>query len=131
MRSLAREIVFQYQFTKLFNQNDGGLFDVLAKNLNADDRAFAEKLLKATETDKDKKFETIYKLSENFHANRIFSADKCALLIGISELDEFKETDVPVIIDEAVKLAVKFSTERSADYVNGILATYAKTARGQ
>ena len=29
-------------------------------------------------------------------------------------------------IDEAVKLAAKFSTEKSTDFVNGILARYAK-----
>ena len=44
MRSVARETVFQYLFSRLFNQQDEGLFDVLIKNLNDDDKAFAEKL---------------------------------------------------------------------------------------
>ena len=53
-------------------------------------------------------------------------ADKCAILIGMAELENMVNTDVPVIIDEAVKLCAKFSAERSTDFVNGILAQYSR-----
>jgi hypothetical protein len=49
MRSLARESVFKYLFSQLFNPNDEGLFTVLCKELNEDDKAFAKNLLVATE----------------------------------------------------------------------------------
>ena len=126
MRSLARETVFQYFFSRLFNQSDEGLFDVLAKNLSEDDKNFAEKLLKAIMDNQAKYEKEINKLSVNFRLDRIFAADKCAVLIGMAELDAFPETPKAVIIDEAVKLSAKFSTEKSTDYVNGILAQYAK-----
>jgi transcription termination factor NusB len=45
----------------------------------------------------------------------------------MAELVSFPETDLPIIIDEAVKLCAKYSTERSTDFVNGILAKFAKT----
>ena len=44
----------------------------------------------------------------------------------MAELENFTETPVAVAIDEAVKLSVKYSTEKSPDFVNGVLAAFAK-----
>ena len=129
MRSQAREIVFQYIFSRLFNQSDEGLFAVLAENLNSEDREFADKLLKSALSGWDKYDEKINELTENFRPERIFTADRCAIKIGMAEMDAFSETPTPVVIDEAVKLAAKFSTENSTDFVNGILAVYSKSKK--
>ena len=126
MRSLARETVFQYFFSRLFNQQDEGLFDVLVKNLGNDDRIFAEKLKNAVENNSEKYETTLEHLVENYKVSRIISADKCAIFIGMAELDNIMDTPKIVAIDEAVKLAAKFSTENSTDFVNGVLAEYAK-----
>ncbi len=126
MRSVAREIVFEYLFSRLFNQKDEGLFAVLSKNLNTEDKVFAENLLNFVLNSEEKYAEEITNLSKNFKYDRIFAADKCAINIGMAELDNFRETPKAVVIDEAVKLAAKFSTEKSTDFVNGILAEYAK-----
>ncbi len=127
MRSLAREIVFKYLFSQLFNPSDEELFTVLLNNdnLTENDKVFAKDLLKAVETNKETYFSEIESMSIGYKLNRVFSADKCAILIGMAELNAF-DTDVPIIIDEAVKLAVKFSTEKSSDFVNGILAEYSR-----
>lgn len=126
MRSLAREIVFQYVFSRLFNQGDEGLFDVLAKDLSKDDKSFAEQLLDAITANETRFDEELKNLSENFKSERIHVSDRCAIYIGMAELDCFKDVPTAVAIDEAVKLSAKFSTEKSPDYVNGILAEYAK-----
>lgn len=128
MRSLAREVVFKYIFSRLFNQGDEGLFDILlvSEKLNNDDRIFADSLLKAVDKKIDDYFDLIGKMSVGYKLNRVINADKCAIVIGMAEMDEFKSTPVPVIINEAVNLAAKYSTEKSADFVNGILAAYAE-----
>ena len=54
MRSLARESVFKYIFSQLFNPNDEGLFTVLCKDLNDEDKDFASKLLMAIEQGAEK-----------------------------------------------------------------------------
>lgn len=126
MRSKAREGVFKYLFSKLFNPGDEGLFDVLIKELCDDDKSFANELLKAALDGENKYTATIDALSERFRERRIFAADKCALILGMAELDSFPNTPTAVIVDEAVKLASTYSTEKSADFVNGILAEYAK-----
>ena len=68
----------------------------------------------------------ISQLSVGYKLNRIFATDKCALLIGMAELDGYPQTPVAVVIDESVKLAARYSTEKSTDFVNGILAEYAR-----
>lgn len=128
MRSLARETVFKFLFAQLFNPSDEELFAVLLKDdkLNDQDRQFACDLLNVVQNNKQKYFGVIEEMAEGFTLSRLFAADKCALLIGLAELDNFKDTPVVVAIDEAVKLAARFSTEKSTDFVNGLLAEYAK-----
>ena len=129
MRSLARESVFKYIFSRLFNPSDEGLFAVLCKDLGEDDKKFANDLLIAVDRGQDKFISEIERLSVGFSLNRLHVADKCALLIGMAEIDNFHQTPIPVIIDEAVNLSAKYSTENSTNFVNGILAEYAKEKR--
>ena len=126
MRRQAREAVFKFIFSKLFNSNDEGLFNVVIKDLNDDDKKFATTLLSAVEKDMEKNLSVISDLAIGYKLDRLFNADKCALLIGIAELDNFKETPIPVVIDEAVSLSAKYSTEKSTDFVNGILSNYVR-----
>ena len=126
MRSLAREAVFKYIYSRLFNPGDEGLFDVLIKDLKEDDKKFAKELLSCIDENQEKYLSEIERLSIGYKINRIYSVDKCALLLGIAEFEKFNETDFPIIIDETVNLAAKYSTENSTDFVNGILAQYVK-----
>ncbi len=126
MRTLAREIVFKYVFSTLFIDSDKELFDVLKNELNDNDKIFASKLLDSIETNKDKFLTELDDIAVGYKVNRLYNTDKCALLVGMAELVSFPETDLPIIIDEAVKLCAKYSTERSTDFVNGILAKFAK-----
>lgn len=126
MRRQAREAVFKFIFSKLFNSNDEGLFNVVIKDLNDDDKKFATSLLSAVENDMEKNLSIISDLAVGYKLDRLFNTDKCALLIGIAELDNFKETPIPVVIDEAVSLSAKYSTEKSTDFVNGILSNYVR-----
>ena len=126
MRSKARETVFIYLFSRLFNPSDEGLFAVLKKDLNSDDSLFATKLLDSVIAGEEEYLDKIASLSVGYKLNRLYAADKCALLLGMAELDSFKETPTAVIIDEAVNIVAKYSTENSTDFVNGVLAEYSK-----
>lgn len=126
MRSQARECVFQFLFSRLFNPSDEGLFDVLIKNLNEKDKAFANELLQAVLNNEQKYLENIEKLSIGYKLNRVHATDRCALLLGMAELENFPDTPKPVIIDETVNLIAKFGAENSTDFVNGIIAKYSQ-----
>ncbi len=127
MRSLAREAVYKYLFSRLFNPCDEGLFDVLIKELNDDDKNFATTIKDAVINNEEKYNQILSEMSVGYKFDRIFKSDRCAILIGMAEYDLFaNKTPMIVIIDEAVKLSAKYSTDNSPDFVNGILANYCK-----
>ena len=126
MRTYARECVFKYIFARLFNPSDEGLFAVLCKELSLDDKNFAENLLNAVDNGQEKYLEAIERLSIGFNLERLHRADKCALILGMAELENFKETPIAVVVNEAVNIVAKYSTESSTNFVNGILAKFAK-----
>ena len=126
MRSMAREAVFMFIFSKLFNDDCEGLFEVLISQLNAKDKEFANNLLQVVNDNQQEFLDSLSNLSQNFKLDRVINADKCAIIIGMAELKYFTDTPIPVAIDEAVKLVVKYSTESSAHFVNGILAEFVK-----
>ena len=52
-------------------------------------------------------------------------------VLRIASFELFHRPDVPiaVVLDEAVELAKRFSTDDSGRFVNGVLASIAKIAR--
>lgn len=68
--------------------------------------------------------------SEHWSVARMPMIDRNILRLGLYELRHDHDTPPGVIISEAVRLAQLYSTERSAAFVNGVLATLAGIARG-
>jgi transcription antitermination factor NusB len=78
----------------------------------------------------DRLDEMIEKVSEHWSVSRMPLIDRNVLRIALFELLEDSETPTGVIVSEAVRLARTYSTERSGTFVNGVLATLARTIRG-
>lgn len=74
--------------------------------------------------------EHIEQVSEHWSVSRMPLIDRNVLRIALFELLEDPETPTGVVISEAVRLAQTYSTERSGPFVNGVLATLARTVRG-
>lgn len=75
--------------------------------------------------------EAIEDVSERWSVARMPLVDRNILRIAVYELHNEPDTPAAVIVSEAVRLAQTYSTERSASFVNGVLATLAKTIRGE
>ena len=59
--------------------------------------------------------------AKGFELNRIYKVDLAVLRLGIAEMF-YLDTPNIVAIDSAVELAKKFGSQKSADFVNGVLA---------
>jgi N utilization substance protein B len=70
--------------------------------------------------------ELINESSIGWDINRILKIDKDIMKIAITELLYIKDAPVKVIIDEAVELAKKYSSEESTAFINGILGKVVK-----
>lgn len=66
--------------------------------------------------------EEIKKYANGWDFSRLVKMDKDILRIAITELLYIKDAPTKVVVDEALELAKKYSTEDSSSFVNGILA---------
>jgi transcription antitermination protein NusB len=62
----------------------------------------------------------IKKYSDNWSLENIANVDKCILRIAVFEL-LYTDTPAPVIMNEAIEISKKFSSESSGKFINGIL----------
>jgi N utilization substance protein B len=74
--------------------------------------------------------EAIAARATGWSLDRMPVLDLSVLLIGAYELAERPDVPVAVVIDEAVELAKRFSTDNSGRYVNGVLSALAGDLRG-
>lgn len=66
--------------------------------------------------------EMIQKYSKGWDFDRLVKMDKDILRIAIVELLYIKDAPMKVVVDEAIELAKKYSTDDSSSFINGILA---------
>ena len=88
---------------------------------NSDVKEYIVKIANAYKENKTEIDEQIKKYAFGWDINRLVKMDKDILRIAICELLFVKDAPLKVIIDEAVELAKKYSTEDSSSFVNGIL----------
>ncbi len=129
MRNAAREAALNVIFSKQFNSDclDNlkkkiyKQFDLLEKE-NEEDLLFACDLVATVEEHFDELLAGIEAACHHYRADRINPMDKSILLIAMAEITYFDEIPPVVSVSEAAGLAKKYSTETSADFVNGVLA---------
>lgn len=81
--------------------------------------------------ERDRLDQAIESASDHWSVARMPVIDRTILRIGLYELEEHPETPTAVVVNEAVRLAKSYSTERSGAFVNGVLASLAKEVRRQ
>ena len=129
MRKDAREAVYKLLFSLQFNDkfdNDYKLFVYNEESLSGEDVKFADELLSNYFENETSVNEIISKLSNGYKLERIYSTDKCALQLAITEMTYIQGIPHIVTISDAMELIRKYSTKDSPNFVNGILAEYKK-----
>ena len=102
---LALEIA---EFTTLDSQND-------VKN-------YAIQIAEFFQRNHEEVDDIIQKYAKNWDLGRLVKMDKDILRIAVVELLYIKDAPMKVVVDEALELAKKYSTDDSASFINGILA---------
>lgn len=89
-------------------------------------RMFANQLFEGASHDAPALDELITKFADNWRLERLAAIDRSILRLAIHEL---RATDTPakVVINEAVDLAKKYSSDEAGGFVNGILDAYRKS----
>ena len=126
MRNTAREVALNIIFAQQFNTD---CMDTLRKKVfkqfaleNQDDQLFAADLVATVEEHRVELIAGIEDACHHYGENRINPMDKSILLIAMAEIKYFDDIPPVVSVSEATGLARKYSTETSADFVNGVLS---------
>ncbi len=126
MRNAAREAALNIIFAQQFNTD---CLDNLKKKVfkqfkleKEDDVRFATQLISVVENNRAELIAGIEEACHHYKENRINPTDKSILLIAMAEIKYFDDIPPIVSVSEATGLAKKYSTEKSADFVNGVLS---------
>ena len=94
-----------------------------AGELNEDDVKYCDKLLALVEEHAGDITAVIDKKSVAFPEARLFPADRSILFIAVAEILYCDDVPDKVAASEAANLAARYSSEKSAQFVSGILSS--------
>ena len=123
-RKAARIAAVQMVYEHMLG-GDGGaetLGGLIAFEPGNDDQAFIDRMIKGVSDHAREIDHEIEKRLKDWTMDRIAKVDLAVLRVAVYELQfDGGETPVSVVINEAVRISQKFSTERSGGFVNGVL----------
>lgn len=126
-REYALQILFQLDLTGA-EMNDTILREFWEdKDENDEVREFTAAIVKTTCSNLAVIDETIKKAAEHWVIGRMAVIDRSILRAATCELLYRHDIPSSVVIDEALEIAKKYSTEDSAPFINGILDKIAHT----
>jgi len=131
IRRKARELALQclYQIDQRDNREIdidqmSGHFDVMKKAV-----PYAQELVSGILQHWDELDAVIEKHAKNWRLSRMAVIDRNLLRLAAFELMHKQDTSAPIIINEVLEIAKRFSTDEAAPFINGILDPLAKTVR--
>ncbi|MGI5891369.1 MAG: transcription antitermination factor NusB [Bacillota bacterium] len=129
-RRKARETALQMLFQLDVGQNEWQMAQVTLDNadLTEINKDFAAKLVLGARENMQQIDLLINSRSREWNVDRLANVDKNILRLAIYELEyDTKAAESNIVINEAIELAKKFSTEDSGSFVNAVLDNIKKT----
>jgi len=131
-RQKAREVAFLL----IYRMDMGGLSlnestEFVEKKPDPDIWSFALSLAEGTWKNLKEIDGVISQHSQAWDLDRMVSTDRNILRLAVYELLYSKESPPPVVTDQALKLAKKFSTPDSSKFINGILGAIVRDDLGK
>jgi transcription antitermination factor NusB len=103
----------------------------LEQHLRAPAVAYAQELIAGCAACKDAIDARITATLQNWDMARLAAIDRAILRMAVYEIAHRKELAPAVVINEAIELAKKYSTEKSGPFVNGVLDKIYTNCRGE
>jgi N utilization substance protein B len=119
-RELALQMLFQHDMSG--NEPDMIIttFEDLQKS-KPNTREFATKIFRGTVDHLSEIDDMIQAQAENWRLSRMAVVDRNIIRMSVYEFLHENDTPKLVIIDEAIEIAKKFGTQKSSQFINGIL----------
>lgn len=128
MRTNARETAFKILFAVQFNgEIEESKRSIMGlEKLEKNDIDYCNAIIATVTEHRAELLKIIDEHSRIFPESRLFPADRSILLIAIAEILYFDDIPSAVSVNEAANIASKYSTEKSATFISGILSEIIK-----
>ena len=125
-RRLAREYALQtlyYMDTGNLSKEESTLFvNTFYENLDQEAFSFCKDLAQGTLSNLKGIDKILSQKTKNWSLERMSTVDRCILRMATYEIAfSADKAPIPAIIDEAIELSKKYSTEKSGKFINGLL----------
>lgn len=119
-RELALQMLFQHDMSGNAPDQILTTFEELQKS-KPNTREFATRIFRGTLDNLDRIDEMITAQADNWRLSRMAVVDRNIIRMCIYEFLHEEDTPKLVIIDEGIEIAKKYGTQKSSQFINGIL----------
>jgi N utilization substance protein B len=125
-RELAMQMLFQADVGKQNPDEVRKSFWQAREEVEDDTRGFSEDLFRVAKAREEEIDAMIERHSENWKLSRMAAVDRNVLRMAIAELLGFPGTPAPIVINEALEIARRYSAPESINFLNGVLDAIAR-----
>jgi len=119
-------MLFQWDMGKQSPEHVRKTFWAERDEVDADTRGFADDLFNVAVDRQMQIDDLIQKHAQHWRMERMAAVDRNVLRTGVAEFLSSRETPRPVVINEALEIARKFSAPESVQFINGVLDSVGK-----
>ena len=129
-REMALQMLFQAEMGKQTPEQVRSSFWKERADVDEETRGFADDLFRIATDAGSARSEgidvLIQKHAQNWRLERMAAVDRNLLRAAVAEMLGYPKTPRPVIINESLEIARKFSSPESVNFINGVLDSIAK-----
>ena len=125
-RELALQMLFQLDMGHQEPEQVRRTFWSERQDLDEKVREFADELFRVACERREEIDQLIERNAEHWRMDRMAAGDRNLLRAGVGEFLGFPQTPPPVVINEALEIARRFSTPESVQFINGVLDSVAR-----
>ncbi|MGD0939089.1 MAG: transcription antitermination factor NusB [Terracidiphilus sp.] len=130
-RELAMQMLFQADIGKQTPEQVRATFWKAAGEVEPEVQGFAEDLFRVAIAHQAQIDELIVANSKNWRLERMPAVDRNLMRMAVGEMLGFKATPFPIVLNEALEIARRYSAPESINFLNGLLDTIAHSLIGQ
>jgi N utilization substance protein B len=126
-RELAMQMLFQADVGKQTPDQVRATFWKSVDDVEPEVRSFAEDLFNTALAHQEQIDELLAANSRHWRLERMPAVDRNLLRMSVGEMIGFKSTPFPIVINEALEIARRYSAPESINFLNGILDAIARS----
>jgi len=125
-REMCLQMLFQWEMGKQTPEHVRKTFWAERAEVDPETRGFADDLFGLAVERHHEIDQLIQKHAQHWRVERMAAVDRNVLRAGVAEFLGYRDTPRPVVINEALEIARKFSAPESVQFINGVLDSVGK-----